>query len=114
MDLQTLSEVSGGFIPRRGNGKGRRKFPPVATPHFYKTTAVREQEAEDAERRWNGGLSLATARQMIADADLLDGAVGELSSWIGSMNPGQVAQVLASGELEARINTLKLRAQTPA
>jgi len=96
-------DQEGGFMKseRRGGGfERRRKASQSGQPKVYKTYADRQTEEEAARKRWSGIPLLVVAREMIAEANLSEDAIAELSATVVKLNEtGELEPMIRSGKL---------------
>lgn len=92
----------GGFVKmERKNGIkfNRRKASQNNQPRIFKTYTDRVAEAEAAHERWIGVPAITQAREMIAEANLLEENTAELLAAISKLNFEQLEETVSSGKL---------------
>lgn len=95
-----MQEQEGGFVrnPLKG-GYNRRRASTMTRPKVEKTWEERQAEREEARQRWLGVPPLVVAREMIAEAELPDETVAELTATISRLTLEQLGNMIESGQL---------------
>lgn len=101
----SFQEQEGGFVRSErtsGGGGFNRQKASQAAPRPKKEKSYEDivAEREAARKRWSGVLPLVAAREMIAEANLSEDAIVEMSAAVIKLNEaGELEAMIRSGEL---------------